>query len=128
MSQPTIDPNKATALRFEAKRSLLDVLRSKGDKQAPKKKKSSFLSDTIKVIIAAFIIAFIIRTFLVQVSYVPYNSMKSTLSAGEWVVINKASYGIINPLVTGNTKNSSRYIGSVSRKPKRMNVVLLSGK
>jgi signal peptidase I len=125
MSQPTIDPNRSTTLRFEAKNSLLDVLRSKDDKKSPKNKKSSLLSDTIKVMVAAFIIAFIIRTFLIQVSYVPTNSMKPTLSAGEWVAINKAIYGISNPLAGGNTNKSSRYIGNSSRKPKRMDVVML---
>jgi signal peptidase I len=128
MSQPNLDFPKITPLKFEAKKSLIKVLRPKKDVEATKKKKTSPLFDSLKVFVAAFIIAFVLRAFFVQISYVPTNSMKPTLSAGDWVIVNKLVYGITNPFQAKNYKGKSpRYIAGSSRKPKRMDVVMFKG-
>ncbi len=128
MSQPNLDPPKITPIKFEAKKSLLNVLRPEKDKAAPKKKKTSLFFDTLKVVIVALIIATIIRAFFIQISYVPTNSMKPTLSTGEWVIVNKLIYGITNPFqVTNNTGKKTGYTARSSRKPKRMDIVMFKG-
>lgn len=128
MSQPNLDPNKIAPPMFEVRRSLLNVLRPKKEKVEPKKKKTSRLLDTLKVVIAALIIAFVIRAFLLRISYVPTDSMRPMLSSGDWVVVNKTVYGITNPFqVASSTEKLPRYISRSSRKPKRMDVVMFKG-
>ena len=128
MSQPNLVPNKITPLKFEAKKSLLDVLRPKKIKKELKSKKSSWFSDALKVVIAALIIAFVIRTFFLQISYIPNNSMKTTVSAGDWVIVNKLIYGIRDPLrKTNYTEKLPGSLSGLSRKPKRMDIVMFKG-
>jgi signal peptidase I len=131
MSQPNLDPNNIEPRKFELRKSLLNVLRPKKEKKEkaePIKKKTSRLLDTLKVVIAALFIAFVIRAFFMQISYVPTDSMRPMLNAGDWVVVNKTVYGITNPFqAAGRTGKLPRYITRSSRKPKRMDVALFKG-
>ncbi|MCK0208621.1 signal peptidase I [Starkeya koreensis] len=57
------------------------------------KKKEGGLGETIKVILQAFLIAILIRTFLFQPFNIPSGSMKETLLVGDYLFVSKFSYG-----------------------------------
>lgn len=57
------------------------------------KKKEGGLGETVKVIIQAFLIAILIRTFLFQPFNIPSGSMKETLLVGDYLFVSKFSYG-----------------------------------
>jgi signal peptidase I len=142
MSQPRFDPKKFSAYKFKAKEALLNVLKPQRTKETIAKKKHSWLFDTLKVIIAAFIIALAIRTFLFQVFYIPTNSMEPALSAGDRIIVNKLMYGITNPFWGADEAENLlfvfpnpfykkhmpisyiRYIARFSKKPKRGDIVV----
>lgn len=58
----------------------------------------SFL-EFVKVMVVALIIAFIIRTFIVQPFVIPSGSMLQTLQIGDRLFVTKFSYGIHLPFV-----------------------------
>ena len=62
------------------------------------KKKSSF-KDTFDSIIVAFVIAMIIRTFIVGAYKIPSGSMLNTLQIGDHILVNKLSYLFDEPKV-----------------------------
>jgi signal peptidase I len=49
--------------------------------------------ETIKVIIQALLIAFVVRTFFFQPFNIPSESMVPTLRVGDYLFVNKLSYG-----------------------------------
>lgn len=55
--------------------------------------------DTIKILIAALLIAGIIRTFIIQPYVIPSESMLNTLQIGDRLFVTKFSYGIHLPFV-----------------------------
>ncbi len=55
----------------------------------------------IKSIVIALIIAFFIRTFIVQAYKIPSGSMIPTLLVGDYILVNKLAYGIRNPFKNG---------------------------
>ena len=59
------------------------------------KKKKIFKSiiDNIKTILAALIIAIIIRSFIFQPFYIPSSSMEPTLLIGDRIFVSKYEYG-----------------------------------
>jgi signal peptidase I len=57
------------------------------------KKKEGGLGETVKVIVQAFLIAILIRTFLFQPFNIPSGSMKETLLIGDYLFVSKYSYG-----------------------------------
>ena len=57
------------------------------------KRKEGGLAETIRVIVHALIIAFVIRTFLFQPFNIPSGSMKATLLIGDYLFVSKYSYG-----------------------------------
>jgi signal peptidase I len=61
--------------------------------QEARKKTEDSAWDTIKVIIQALLIAFVIRTFLFQPFNIPSGSMIPTLRVGDYLFVNKLSYG-----------------------------------
>jgi len=58
-----------------------------------KKDKDSGLSETVKVIVQALLLALIVRTFLFQPFNIPSGSMKDTLLIGDYLFVSKYSYG-----------------------------------
>jgi signal peptidase I len=61
--------------------------------QEARKKTEDGAWDTIKVIIQALLIAFVIRTFFFQPFNIPSGSMIPTLRVGDYLFVNKLSYG-----------------------------------
>ncbi len=57
------------------------------------KKKEGGLSETVRVVFHALIIALVIRTFLFQPFNIPSGSMKATLLVGDYLFVSKYSYG-----------------------------------
>ena len=59
----------------------------------PKKKTDDGVWDFVKVIIQALLIAFVVRTFFFQPFNIPSGSMIPTLLIGDYLFVNKLSYG-----------------------------------
>ncbi len=58
------------------------------------------IGEYLRIIIAALILAAIIRTFIVQPYYIPSGSMLNTLHEGDRVLVTKFSYGIHLPFMS----------------------------
>src|SRR3982751_4197559 len=50
------------------------------------------------LLLVAFCLAVLIRTFLVQAFYIPSGSMENTLAVGDRVLVNKVVYDMRDPL------------------------------
>jgi signal peptidase I len=86
------------------------------------KRKEGGLSETIRVIIHALIIAFVIRTFLFQPFNIPSGSMKATLLVGDYLFVSKYSYGYTHYSLPGSLPLfPGRIFGT---EPKRGDVVV----
>ncbi len=61
---------------------------------SPKAKASGFRGavEWIVILVGALLVAFIVKTFLLQAFYIPSASMESTLNIGDRVLVNKLSY------------------------------------
>jgi signal peptidase I len=79
-------------------------------------KKKSVLRDWAESIIIAFILAMLIRTFIVQAFRIPTGSMRTTLLEGDILLVNKFIYGAKIPFT--NLKLPAL------RQPKRGDVVV----
>ncbi len=58
-----------------------------------KRKKKSTLRETIEAIVIAFLIALVIRTFVIQAFKIPSGSMLPTLQIGDHILVNKFLLG-----------------------------------
>lgn len=56
-------------------------------------KKSGFVAETVKTIVYALLIAGVFRTVFFQPFWIPSGSMKETLLIGDFLFVNKMSYG-----------------------------------
>jgi len=65
-------------------------------------KKKSVLRDWIESIIIAFLLAMVIRAFLVQAFRIPTGSMRMTLIEGDLILVNKLIYGAKIPFTKFN--------------------------
>lgn len=79
-------------------------------------KKKSVLRDWAESIIIAFLLAMVIRTFVVQAFKIPTGSMRMTLIEGDLILVNKFIYGAKVPLIN--------YRLPALRQPKRGDVVV----
>ncbi|MCA3555139.1 signal peptidase I, partial [Aestuariivirga sp.] len=61
--------------------------------QDTRRKSEDGLWETVKVIIQALLIAFVVRTFLFQPFNIPSASMYPTLKVGDYLFVSKLSYG-----------------------------------
>jgi len=80
------------------------------------RKRKSTAREWIESIIIAFVLAMIIRTFLVQAFKIPTGSMRPTLLEGDLILVNKFIYGAKIPFVDVNLP--------VFRSPRRGDVVV----
>jgi signal peptidase I len=62
----------------------------------------SVVREYVEAILIALLLAFFIRTFVVQAFKIPSGSMIPTLLVGDHILVNKFGYGVKNPL-TGAT-------------------------
>jgi signal peptidase I len=62
-------------------------------------KPKSKLQEYIEAIILAIVIAFFIRTFVIQAYKIPSGSMKPTLQIGDHILVSKFNYGIKLPMI-----------------------------
>jgi signal peptidase I len=62
----------------------------------------SKLREYIEAIVIAVLIAFFIRTFIVQAFKIPSGSMKPTLLIGDHILVNKFIYGVKIPFIRKN--------------------------
>jgi len=60
-------------------------------------KEKSKLQEYVEAIIIAILIAFFIRTFIIQAFKIPSGSMKPTLLVGDHILVNKFIYGVKLP-------------------------------
>ncbi len=79
-------------------------------------KKKSALRDWVESIIIAFLLAMVIRAFLVQAFRIPTGSMRMTLIEGDLIMVNKLIYGAKIPFTKFNLP--------AFRQPKRGDVVV----
>ncbi len=79
-------------------------------------KKKSVLRDWVESIIIAFLLAMVIRTFVVQAFKIPTGSMRMTLQEGDLILVNKFIYGAKVPFF-------NFYLPAV-REPKRGDVMV----
>ena len=62
-------------------------------------KPKSKLREYIEAILLAIVIAFFIRTFVIQAYKIPSGSMKPTLQIGDHILVTKFNYGVRLPLI-----------------------------
>ncbi|HOG18311.1 MAG TPA: signal peptidase I [Syntrophales bacterium] len=62
-------------------------------------KPKSKIQEYVEAILIAILIAFFIRTFIVQAFKIPSGSMKPTLQIGDHILVNKFIYGVKIPLL-----------------------------
>ena len=62
-------------------------------------KKKSKIQEYAEAIIIAFLIAFFIRTFIIQAFKIPSESMKPTFVVGDHILVNKFIYGVKIPFI-----------------------------
>jgi len=61
--------------------------------QAPNGQRKSVFREWVESIIVAFILAMVIRTFVIQAFKIPTGSMRPTLLEGDLILVNKLIYG-----------------------------------
>ena len=59
--------------------------------------KKSFLREYGEALFIAFVLAMVIRAFVIQAFSIPSGSMIPTLLVGDYLLVNKFSYGVRNP-------------------------------
>lgn len=57
----------------------------------------SFLAELPMLVIVAFVLALLLKTFLIQAFYIPSESMVPTLEVGDRVLVNKVVYSLREP-------------------------------
>ncbi len=62
-------------------------------------KKKSAIRDWVESIIIAFVLAMVIRTFVIQAFKIPTGSMRMTLVEGDIILVNKFIYGAKIPFI-----------------------------
>ena len=71
--------------------------RSDGDRQQRRRSRLGFLGELPGLVLIAFVLALLLKTFLVQAFYIPSASMEPTLRIGDRVLVNKVVYDIRDP-------------------------------
>jgi len=72
-------------------------LKTENRKQQTDIRKKSVVREWVESIVIAFILAMIVRTFIVQAFKIPTGSMRTTLIEGDIILVNKFIYGVKVP-------------------------------
>jgi signal peptidase I len=75
----------------------IELKEKKSTEEIETKPKKSALRENIEAILVAILLAFFIRTFVVQAFKIPSGSMLNTLLIGDHILVNKFIYGIRMP-------------------------------
>jgi signal peptidase I len=86
------------------------------EKNQYQQKSKSVIREWVESIVVAFILAMIIRTFVIQAFKIPTGSMRSTLLEGDLILVNKFIYGAKIPFIDLNLP--------ALRQPKRGDVIV----
>lgn len=81
--------------------------------------KKSVARDWIEALTVAFVIAMIIRAFVLQAYRIPSSSMEDTLLKGDHILATKYNYGLTVPFTT-------RKVWGADRVPKRGDIVIFT--
>jgi len=100
VAEPVVEPNPGTAtevqppLADDGAETAAPAATPASAATPPAKKKSrfGFLKELPALLLVAFVLALIIKTFLVQAFYIPSGSMENTLLIGDRVLVNKVTY------------------------------------
>lgn len=79
-------------------------------------RKKSVIRDWVESIVIAFVLAMVIRTFIVQAFKIPTGSMRMTLLEGDLILVNKFIYGVKIPFLNASLPKV--------RSPKRGDVIV----
>jgi signal peptidase I len=72
--------------------------RASGSSRARASGASSFLRELPVLLVVALVLAFLLRTFVVQVFYIPSSSMEPTLSVNDRMIVEKITYRFREPV------------------------------
>ena len=144
MSENRFDAKKFLEYKFTPRTDIINILKPKTAKTpAYPGKQQPLLVGLIKAFVIAFVIVAIIKIFFVETLTVSSDAMDPTLGYRDVVVINKISYGIVNPFwgaaqtrkLLGIVPNPlygrlyqlsfSRYIVRLAKDPGRMDLVAI---
>ncbi|MGC9323390.1 MAG: signal peptidase I [Desulfomonilia bacterium] len=84
-----------------------------------KERKKSVARDWIEALIVAFVIAMIIRAFVLQAYRIPSSSMEDTLLKGDHILATKFTYGLTVPFTT-------KKIWGADRVPERGDIIIFT--
>lgn len=99
-SRPVRDlGDEATRDAIELQRQVHSRSHSRGGHRPPKRQQSmgSFFKELPVLLLIAFALAFLLRTFVVQVFYIPSESMLQTLQVDDRIVVEKVTYRFGGP-------------------------------
>lgn len=93
------DPFSADGRQLREEGAGADPVRGEAEGEGKKKPVSrrSFWKELPILILVALVVAILIKTFLVQVFWIPSGSMRDTLIEGDRVVVNKLAYRLGEP-------------------------------
>src|SRR5438270_5212302 len=80
--------------------AVVPVVGRRSDRHAKRREKQgalAFLRELPVLLLVAFVLALLIKTFLVQAFYIPSASMEPTLQIGDRVLVNKVVYHLHDP-------------------------------
>lgn len=86
------------ALFFAKRREAGAESESKADTEKERKRKEPLLVEYSRFLFPVFVIVLVIRGFIVEPFKIPSGSMLPTLEVGDYILVNKFSYGIRLPI------------------------------
>lgn len=73
-------------------------------------KLKKWIWEWVDTLVVAFVLAILIRSFFLQVFWIPSESMQPTLNVNDRIVVNKIAYGLPNPLFDSFKEKTFLYI------------------
>ncbi|MFH1196016.1 MAG: signal peptidase I [bacterium] len=79
----------------------------------------------IKIFVVAVIVAFIVKTFIIEAYRIPTNSMQNTLLAGDYLLVNKLIYGASSPRYIPFTEVKIPYFNFPAFRNPKLNDIII---